>query len=52
MDNKQNSYTQTRNNCLSNNIDAHERISDVIISRTFWERLFGFGSICIQSLAG
>lgn len=30
----------------------HERISDLIISRTFWERLFGFGSLHIQSLAG
>ena len=30
----------------------HERISDAIISRTFWERLFGFGSLHIQSLAG
>lgn len=29
-----------------------ERISDVIISRTFFERIFGFGSILIQSLAG
>jgi len=29
-----------------------ERISDVIVSRTFWERIFGFGSILIQSLAG
>jgi uncharacterized membrane protein YdbT with pleckstrin-like domain len=29
-----------------------ERISDVIVSRTFWERVFGFGSILIQSLAG
>jgi uncharacterized membrane protein YdbT with pleckstrin-like domain len=29
-----------------------ERISDVIVSRTFFERLFGFGSILIQSLAG
>ena len=30
----------------------YERISDVIISRTFVERLFGFGSIHVQSLAG
>jgi uncharacterized membrane protein YdbT with pleckstrin-like domain len=29
-----------------------ERISDVIVSRTFFERVFGFGSIHIQSLAG
>jgi len=29
-----------------------ERISDVIVSRTFWERVFGFGSVHIQSLAG
>jgi uncharacterized membrane protein YdbT with pleckstrin-like domain len=29
-----------------------ERISDVIVSRTFFERIFGFGSILIQSLAG
>ena len=29
-----------------------ERISDVIVSRTFWERIFGFGSVLIQSLAG
>jgi len=29
-----------------------ERISDVIVSRTLWERIFGFGSIHIQSLAG
>jgi len=29
-----------------------ERISDVIVSRTFWERVFGFGSVLIQSLAG
>jgi len=29
-----------------------ERISDVIISRTFLERIFGFGSIAIQSMAG
>jgi uncharacterized membrane protein YdbT with pleckstrin-like domain len=29
-----------------------ERISDVIVSRTFIERIFGFGSIMIQSLAG
>ena len=29
-----------------------ERISDVIVSRTFWERIFGFGSVIIQSLAG
>lgn len=30
----------------------YERISDVVISHTFWERLFGFGSLHIQSLAG
>ena len=29
-----------------------ERVSDVIISRTFFERLFGFGSVHVQSLAG
>jgi uncharacterized membrane protein YdbT with pleckstrin-like domain len=29
-----------------------ERISDVIVSRSFFEQLFGFGSILIQSLAG
>ena len=29
-----------------------ERISDVIVSRTFWERVFGFGSVHVQSLAG
>ena len=29
-----------------------ERISDVIVSRTFLERVFGFGSVLIQSLAG
>ena len=29
-----------------------ERISDVIISRSFFERICGFGSILIQSLAG
>jgi len=29
-----------------------ERISDVIVSRTFWERIFGFGSVHVQSLAG
>ena len=29
-----------------------ERISDVIVSRTFIERIFGFGSILVQSLAG
>jgi len=29
-----------------------ERISDVIVSRTFIERIFGFGSVLIQSLAG
>jgi len=29
-----------------------ERISDVIVSRTFLERIFGFGSVYIQSLAG
>lgn len=30
----------------------YERISDVIISRTFIERIFRFGSLHIQSLAG
>jgi len=30
----------------------YERISDVIISRTFFENLFGFGSLQIQTLAG
>lgn len=30
----------------------YERISDVIISRTFWENVFGFGSIQVQTLAG
>lgn len=29
-----------------------ERISDIIITRSFWETLFGFGSIHIQSMAG
>ena len=29
-----------------------ERISDIIISRTFLERIFGFGSLHIQTLAG
>ncbi len=29
-----------------------ERISDVIVSRTLFERIFGFGSILIQSMAG
>lgn len=29
-----------------------ERISDVIVSRSFVEHLFGFGSVLIQSLAG
>ena len=29
-----------------------ERISDVMVSRTFLERIFGFGSVLIQSLAG
>lgn len=29
-----------------------ERVSDVIVSRGFVERMFGFGSILIQSLAG
>lgn len=29
-----------------------ERISDVLISRSFVERIFGFGSLHIQSLAG
>ena len=29
-----------------------ERISDIMISRSFVERLFGFGSLHIQSLAG
>jgi len=29
-----------------------ERISDVTISRTFLERIFGFGSVQVQSLAG
>jgi|LakMenE18May11ns_1017448.scaffolds.fasta_scaffold9952168_1 uncharacterized membrane protein YdbT with pleckstrin-like domain len=29
-----------------------ERVSDVILSRTFWENLFGFGSLQIQTLAG
>jgi uncharacterized membrane protein YdbT with pleckstrin-like domain len=30
----------------------YERISDVIISRTFWENMFGFGSVQVQTLAG
>ena len=30
----------------------YERVSDVIVSRTFFERLFGFGSVHVQSLAG
>lgn len=30
----------------------YERISDVIISRTFWETTFGFGSVKIQTMAG
>jgi uncharacterized membrane protein YdbT with pleckstrin-like domain len=29
-----------------------ERVSDVIVSRTFLERIFGFGSVHVQSLAG
>jgi uncharacterized membrane protein YdbT with pleckstrin-like domain len=29
-----------------------ERISDVIVTRTFLERIFGFGSVLVQSLAG
>jgi len=29
-----------------------ERISDVLISRSFWESLFKFGSVNVQSLAG
>lgn len=29
-----------------------ERVSDVIVSRTFAENLFGFGSVMVQSLAG
>ncbi len=29
-----------------------ERISDVLISRSFIESLFGFGSVHVQSLAG
>jgi len=29
-----------------------ERVSDVIVSRTFFERIFGFGSVLVQSLAG
>jgi uncharacterized membrane protein YdbT with pleckstrin-like domain len=29
-----------------------ERISDIIISRTLFERIFGFGSLHIQTLAG
>jgi uncharacterized membrane protein YdbT with pleckstrin-like domain len=30
----------------------YERISDIIISRSFVERLFGFGSLHVQTLAG
>lgn len=30
----------------------HERISDIIISRTFFENIFGIASLHIQSLAG
>ena len=30
----------------------YERVSDVLISRSFWESLFGFGSVNVQSLAG
>ena len=30
----------------------YERVSDVLISRSFWESLFGFGSLNVQSLAG
>ena len=30
----------------------YERISDVIISRTLLEKIFGFGSLHVQSLAG
>ncbi|HDN90745.1 MAG TPA: PH domain-containing protein, partial [Candidatus Aenigmarchaeota archaeon] len=30
----------------------YERISDIVISRTFLERLFGIASLHIQSLAG
>lgn len=30
----------------------HERISDIIISRTLLEKILGFGSLHIQSLAG
>jgi len=29
-----------------------ERVSDVIVSRSFLERIFGFGSVLVQSLAG
>jgi len=29
-----------------------ERISDIILSRTFLERIFGFGSLHVQTLAG
>jgi len=29
-----------------------ERITDVIVSRTFLENLFGFGSILVQTMAG
>jgi uncharacterized membrane protein YdbT with pleckstrin-like domain len=29
-----------------------ERVSDVIVSRSFFERILGFGSVHIQSLAG
>lgn len=30
----------------------YERISDIIISRSFLERIFGFGSLHVQTLAG
>ena len=30
----------------------YERISDIIISRTFFENIFGFGSLHVQTLAG
>ncbi|MDI6720970.1 MAG: PH domain-containing protein, partial [Candidatus Aenigmarchaeota archaeon] len=30
----------------------HERISDIIISRTFFENIFGIASLHVQSLAG
>jgi len=29
-----------------------ERISDVILSRTFWENMLGFGSLRIETMAG